>query len=173
MPPWKKPCASFPLSAATIRAISRSSVTEARADCTPPIWRARSACRRSSFRRIPEPSRRWESCSPMWSGTCRSLFCLPVPAGGQSQMRALLRQIDRRFARLHRRALSELRREGFDADRARASHRLDLRYQGQSYELSVPFTPAFARIFTASTRRLTAMLIPSGLWKSSTCAFAW
>ena len=44
-------------------------------------------------------------------------------------------------------ALSELRREGFDADRARASRRLDLRYQGQSYELSVPFTPGFRQDF--------------------------
>ena len=43
--------------------------------------------------------------------------------------------------------LAELRREGFDADRARPSHRLDLRYQGQSYELSVPFTPRFRQDF--------------------------
>ena len=72
---------------------------------------------------------------------------LPVPAGGQSAIRDLLHQIDRRFARLHRMALSELRREGFDADRARASRRLDLRYQGQSYELSVPFTAGFRKDF--------------------------
>jgi N-methylhydantoinase A len=72
---------------------------------------------------------------------------LPVPAGGQSPWRALLRQIDRRFARLHRAALSELRREGFNADRARPSRRLDLRYQGQSYELSVPFTTGFRQDF--------------------------
>jgi N-methylhydantoinase A len=72
---------------------------------------------------------------------------LSMPAGGQPQMRALLHQIDRRFARLHRKALSELRREGFDADRAQPSHRLDLRYQGQSYELSVPFTTGFRQDF--------------------------
>jgi N-methylhydantoinase A len=72
---------------------------------------------------------------------------LPVPAGGQSPWRTLLRQIDRRFAQLHRTALSELRREGFNADHARASRRFDLRYQGQSYELSVPSTTAFRQEF--------------------------
>jgi len=72
---------------------------------------------------------------------------LPVPAGDQPHVRALLRQIDRRFAHLHRLALSELRREGFNADRAHASRRLDLRYQGQSYELSVPFTAGFRKSF--------------------------
>jgi N-methylhydantoinase A len=72
---------------------------------------------------------------------------LPVPTGGQPQVRVLLCRIDRRFARLHRLALSELRREEFNTDRARASYRLDLRYQGQSYELSVPFTPGFRQDF--------------------------
>jgi N-methylhydantoinase A len=68
---------------------------------------------------------------------------LPVPVSGESQSRALLHQINRHFAGLHRQALSELRHEGFDVRRAQASHRLDIRYQGQSYELSVPFTPGF------------------------------
>jgi N-methylhydantoinase A len=72
---------------------------------------------------------------------------LPVPAGAQSPWRALLLQIDRRFARLHHKALSELRREGFNADRTQASRRLDLRYQGQSYELSVPFSTGFREEF--------------------------
>jgi N-methylhydantoinase A len=72
---------------------------------------------------------------------------LPVPIGGRSTMLDLLYQIDRRFARLQLMALAELRSEGFDADRARPSHRLDLRYQGQSYELSVPFTAGFRQAF--------------------------
>jgi N-methylhydantoinase A len=72
---------------------------------------------------------------------------LPVPTGGRPEMGALLHRINRRFAHLHHSALSELRREGFDADHARASHRLDLRYQGQSYELSVPFTTSFRQNF--------------------------
>ncbi len=72
---------------------------------------------------------------------------LPVPAGGRSQILELLYQIDRHFARLQFMALAELRSEGFDADRARPSRRLDLRYQGQSYELSVPFTAGFRQAY--------------------------
>lgn len=72
---------------------------------------------------------------------------LPVPAGGPPQIAGLLRQIDRLFAQLHGTTLSELRHEGFNADRVTASRRLDLRYQGQSYELSVPFTAAFRQAF--------------------------
>jgi len=48
-----------------------------------------------------------------------------------------------RFAKLVRRGRAELQREGFDGNRARASLRLDLRYQGQSYELPVPFGADF------------------------------
>jgi N-methylhydantoinase A len=72
---------------------------------------------------------------------------LPVPAGGKSPVRALLSQIDRRFDALLRAARSALRHEGFAADRARASRRLDVCYHGQSYELSVPFTPGFRQDF--------------------------
>ncbi len=72
---------------------------------------------------------------------------MPVPAAGQTESGVLLRQINHRFAQLHIGALSELRREAFDAGGARASHRLDLRYQGQSYELSVPFTAGFREAF--------------------------
>jgi N-methylhydantoinase A len=72
---------------------------------------------------------------------------MPIPVHERSQARALLRQLARRFARLHRNALSELRREGFSTNHARATRRLDLRYQGQSYELSVPFTAGFRESF--------------------------
>jgi len=72
---------------------------------------------------------------------------LPVPPGGKPAIQDLLYQIDRRFARLRRATLSELRREGFDSGRAQHSYRLDLRYQGQSYELCVPFTPRFRQDF--------------------------
>jgi N-methylhydantoinase A len=72
---------------------------------------------------------------------------LPVPAGGKSPGRDVLAQINRRFEGLLHTARSELRHEGFDAGHAQASHNLDLRYQGQSYELSVPFTPNFLEDF--------------------------
>jgi N-methylhydantoinase A len=68
---------------------------------------------------------------------------LPVPA----VERDLIRQIERRYQQLQRQASSELRCEGFDAGRARAFRRLDVRYQGQSYELSVPFGASFREEF--------------------------
>jgi N-methylhydantoinase A len=72
---------------------------------------------------------------------------LPVPAGKMAEFRNLLGDLERRFAQLDRAARSELHREGFAAERARAVRRLDLRYQGQSYELSVPFTKGFRESF--------------------------
>ena len=73
---------------------------------------------------------------------------LPVPVGGgKSTILELLLELDRQCLRLLLMTTFELRREGFDADRARPSYRLDLRYQGQSYELSVPFTPRFRQDF--------------------------
>jgi N-methylhydantoinase A len=68
---------------------------------------------------------------------------LPVPAGKESKFHDLFGSLEQRFARLDRVARSELRREGFAAERARVERWLDLRYQGQSYELSVPFTKGF------------------------------
>ncbi len=73
---------------------------------------------------------------------------LPVPVGGgKSTILELLLELDRQCLRLLLMTTFELRREGFDADRARPSYRLDLRYRGQSYELSVPFTPRFRQAF--------------------------
>jgi N-methylhydantoinase A len=40
----------------------------------------------------------------------------------------------------------ELQQEGFSAELARAERRLDLRYAGQSYELSVPFRTDFREL---------------------------
>jgi N-methylhydantoinase A len=70
---------------------------------------------------------------------------LPVPAGLKAK--ELPKEIHRRFERLQRATVSELRREGFDTRQAKASCRLDMRYQGQSYELSVPFTKRFRHEF--------------------------
>jgi N-methylhydantoinase A len=72
---------------------------------------------------------------------------LPVPTGGKSPPSALLSRLDRRFHTLLWAVTSALRHEGFSADRARATQCLDIRYQGQSYELSVPFTPGFRQNF--------------------------
>jgi len=75
---------------------------------------------------------------------------LAVPADANSSAhggRIFLRELEKRFERLERQARDELRREGFAAERARAERRLDLRYRGQSYELSVPFRASFREAF--------------------------
>jgi N-methylhydantoinase A len=55
--------------------------------------------------------------------------------------------IGKRFAILERVSRGELQQEGFPAQLARAERRLDLRYAGQSYELSVPLRRDFRRLF--------------------------
>jgi len=70
---------------------------------------------------------------------------LPVPE--ESQIQELLGDLQHRFAQLDRVARADLRLEGFEIGQARRQLRLDLRYQGQSYELSVPFTRNFREDF--------------------------
>jgi N-methylhydantoinase A len=55
--------------------------------------------------------------------------------------------LGKRFAILERVSRAELQQEGFPAELARAERRLDLRYAGQSYELSVPLRRDFRRLF--------------------------
>ncbi len=71
----------------------------------------------------------------------------------QGPLEGLVREIDRRFAALNRKAFAELRSEGFNTARARVTRRLDVRYLGQSYELSVPFTAKFREHFTHAHTR--------------------
>ncbi len=72
---------------------------------------------------------------------------LALGAKETPHLASVLKQLDLGFETLHRSALAELRSEGFDITLARVLRRLDLRYQGQSYELSVPFTPGFRQTF--------------------------
>jgi N-methylhydantoinase A len=65
----------------------------------------------------------------------------------------VVRQLAARFAGLERRARSVLRREGFLPAEQRFERALDLRYRGQAYELTVPFTPNFARAFHRAHER--------------------
>ena len=79
----------------------------------------------------------------------RSVF-LHVPATGrdsEKQSQALWRDLEGRFRALDRAARGELREEGFNAELAVAERRLDVRYAGQSYELSVPFRTNFPKLF--------------------------
>jgi N-methylhydantoinase A len=52
------------------------------------------------------------------------------------------------------RARSEIRAEGFTDARIRLEPALDMRYRGQSYELSVPFTERFAADFHTEHQRV-------------------
>jgi N-methylhydantoinase A len=75
---------------------------------------------------------------------------LPVPDGGRHSAQRWVdfwRDLKSRFAILDRASRAELQREGFCAELARAERRLDLRYAGQSYELTVPFRTDFRQLF--------------------------
>ena len=75
---------------------------------------------------------------------------LSVPEEGRDssqRMAEFWHDLGKRFAILERVSRAELQQEGFPAELARAERRLDLRYTGQSYELSVPFRRDFRRLF--------------------------
>jgi N-methylhydantoinase A len=62
-------------------------------------------------------------------------------------------RLEREFRRLERQARAELRREGFAPRAQRLSRQLDLRYRGQAFELTVPFTREFAAAFHRAHER--------------------
>ncbi len=76
---------------------------------------------------------------------------LPVPAKttpqGAVEFRAFLRDLERKFRKLERAGHSELRNEHFLSEQVRAARRLSVRYVGQSYDLSVPFSPRLTEQF--------------------------
>ncbi len=72
---------------------------------------------------------------------------LPVPCSGTRVLSDFVRDLGRRFEVLEKSGREELKREGFAAERARATRRLDVRYAGQAYELSVPFSARFTDLF--------------------------
>jgi N-methylhydantoinase A len=75
---------------------------------------------------------------------------LPVPDGGRRSSRRsadFWHDLENRFAILERASRADLQHEGFSAELAHTEKRLDLRYTGQSYELSVPFRTGFRELF--------------------------
>ena len=75
---------------------------------------------------------------------------LSVPEEGRDsslRMAEFSNDLGKRFAILERVSRAELQREGFAAQLARVERRLDLRYTGQSYELSVPLRRDFRKLF--------------------------
>jgi N-methylhydantoinase A len=75
---------------------------------------------------------------------------LPVPEAERRSSRRsahFWQDLGKRFAILERASRAQLQHEGFSAERAHAERRLDLRYVGQSYELSVPLRRDFRELF--------------------------
>jgi len=76
---------------------------------------------------------------------------LPVPADTShrrsSAFRQCLKSIDHRFQLLKRAARSELRRDRFPSGKVQVEKHVEVRYAGQSYELTVPFSLRFPRDF--------------------------
>jgi N-methylhydantoinase A len=74
------------------------------------------------------------------------------PAADKLACEKFMRGIGQRFAGLERAALAELRQEGFESD-ILVERTLDLRYAGQSYELTVPFDAGFREAFYSEHER--------------------
>ena len=76
---------------------------------------------------------------------------LPVASAGKqtqsSRSQKLFENLERRLARLEQVARAELRRDQMPDGPVKVARRLDIRYAGQSYELSVPFTRQFGELF--------------------------
>jgi len=64
-----------------------------------------------------------------------------------------LADLAKRFKPLVRRAREDLKREGFRAAQQRIQQLVDVRYVGQSYELTVPFAKEYRRRFDAQHHR--------------------
>jgi len=62
--------------------------------------------------------------------------------------------LERAFAPLVRRAMADLTREGIARSDRQIDRQLDVRYVGQSYEITVPWSPPFQRDFHREHRRL-------------------
>jgi N-methylhydantoinase A/oxoprolinase/acetone carboxylase beta subunit len=62
--------------------------------------------------------------------------------------------LDSLLSQLERHAVGVLRAEGFGADRCILERFLDVRYSGQSYEVTVPMTPNFIADFHSEHQRL-------------------
>jgi N-methylhydantoinase B/oxoprolinase/acetone carboxylase alpha subunit/N-methylhydantoinase A/oxoprolinase/acetone carboxylase beta subunit len=69
--------------------------------------------------------------------------------------------LQRHLAPLVQQAQTNLAGEGFDAQSIVIEGSLDMRYQGQSYEINVPFTPAFNEEFNSRHQQLYGYSNPS------------
>jgi N-methylhydantoinase A/oxoprolinase/acetone carboxylase beta subunit len=68
--------------------------------------------------------------------------------------------LEERFAAIEVGALDDLRSEGFEGSSARLERTLDVRYVGQSYEITVPFGPGFRDAFDRRHEQLYGYASP-------------
>jgi N-methylhydantoinase A len=71
----------------------------------------------------------------------------------QERLRGTHQSIRKQFAELERKARREVRSEGFSDRLARIERRVDVRYEGQSFELSIPYAREFAAEFHRAHER--------------------
>ena len=81
------------------------------------------------------------------------------PSNGK--LRKFMRDLDRRYESIEQEARAELRREHFKIDLVQIERRLALRYVGQAYELSVPFTATFPLRFHSEHERVYGYAQPT------------
>jgi N-methylhydantoinase A len=73
-----------------------------------------------------------------------------LPGSLQPRVRSLpdfVKDLERRFKELEQAGRTDLQDEGFPAQRVGIERRLAVRYRGQAYELSIPFSARFADLF--------------------------
>ena len=76
------------------------------------------------------------------------LMRLPVARESRADVSGnFVHELERRFGSLERKGRAELRKDRIPNGRMLVERRVDLRYTGQSYEISVPFSPRFAEYF--------------------------
>jgi N-methylhydantoinase A/oxoprolinase/acetone carboxylase beta subunit len=66
-----------------------------------------------------------------------------------------------RFAPLIDRGMADLAHEGFSREDIRVECALDIRYRGQAYEITIPFTPSFEEQFHILHRKLYGYASPT------------
>ncbi|HUX11369.1 MAG TPA: hydantoinase/oxoprolinase family protein [Terriglobia bacterium] len=76
-----------------------------------------------------------------------------TPRVRSAAFRRFMNDLARRFQLLVRAAQAELRRDHFPSGKIQVEKQLEVRYAGQSYELTVPFSPRFPEIFEELHRK--------------------
>ncbi len=109
---------------------------------------------------IPPNPGTFSALGILFSDTVKDIsqsILMPVPYGmpraRSSPFRRRLNDMARRFQMLERAARIELRRDHYPSVKTQVERQLDVRYAGQSYELTVPFSARFPKDFEQLHRK--------------------